>query len=422
MTKPWTREEFASLLTCLRRHTDIQESIRDHNSVWKTNRTRVSIEHKLLREGRGGFSNHLRIPAQRKEDLPISDQIKGLIEILRKKPSASVLELCNELNIAPKHLEQLVRTARSLEYRIEMPTNDRIALNVKAPPIDRLQVHRLPIEPIKGHIKFAVASDIHFASKLHRNECLKDFIDYAYEELGIRTVMDPGDIFAGMNMYHGQLNEVVGWGISNQLEEGIRGLPRKNGLTYHMIGGNHDESFMKASGSDIIKQFSKARSDIKAYGFYSALLDLYAPGAKKSIKLEMHHPDKAGAYALTYHLQRELDAMPPGLKPQIILMGHTHQCVLLPNYRNVAAFYCGTFEDQTLYLKRKHVAPHIGGWIVDIGVTNEGSIKSLSTTWINYFHSRRGPIIAEDLEHVGNTLRFDRSIGVPVGDAARPSK
>ena len=116
----------------------------------------------------------------------------------------------------------------------------------------------------------------------------------------------------------------------------------------------------------------------------------------------------------SYHIQKEIEQMPAGMKPQILFMGHTHQSVLMPDYRSVAAFYCGTFEDQTLYLKRKHIAPHIGGWIVEAGITANGSLKTLSTTWVRYFHSRRGPLRMPDLEKLGDEVRMERVLGLPV--------
>ena len=413
MDRPWTRQEFASLLDCLRRHERLQDAVVQHNKQWRTGRSPDSIDTKVRREGMGGYGNFLKFPAQRKTDMPLPDMVKRLIDQLRKKPSCDAAELCNDLDVSPRRLEQLVRAAKDSGHSVEMPTQDRIALNVKAPPIDRLAVHRLPIAPVKDRIRWAVASDIHFASKLHRSECLRDFVDFAYEQ-GIKEVLVPGDVFAGMNMYHGQLNEVTGWGVQNQLPEAVKGLPQRQGLTYHMIGGNHDESFMKASGSNIIQALAKARPDVKDYGFYSALLDLAAPEAKKAIKVELHHPDKAGAYAITYHIQKEIEQMPAGMKPQILFMGHTHQSVLMPDYRSVAAFYCGTFEDQTLYLKRKHIAPHIGGWLVDAGITADGSLKTLSTTWVRYFHSRRGPLRMQDQFEPSNEVRMERVVGLPV--------
>lgn len=409
MDKPWKLDEFRSLLDTLRRHARLNDALLEHNRKWKKGRTRSSAEAKLKREGLGGFGNFLRAAAARQDDAPLETQVKRLVDLLRRKTSAGVADLCNDLDVSPKRLDRIVATARAMSIRVEMPTDDRIALNVKAPPIDRLAVHRLPVEPVKGHVRYAVASDIHFASKLHRAECLKDFVDMAVEDYGVKLIMVPGDIFAGINMYHGQLNEITGWGVEHQLEVGVAGLPKRPGLRYKVIGGNHDESFMKASGADIITAFAKAREDVESYGFYSAMVDLEVPSAKRPIKIELHHPDKAGAYALSYHMQKEIEQIPPGMKPQIIHMGHTHQTNNLPDYRGIAGYYCGAFEDQTLFLKRKHASPNIGGWIIDVGVCADGSIKTLTSTWVRYFHSRRGGLVGPDGQ--GGTVRLEKRLG-----------
>ena len=81
----------------------------------------------------------------------------------------------------------------------------------------------------------------------------------------------------------------------------------------------------------------------------------------------------------------------------------------LPDYRGIAGFYCGTFEDQTLFLKRKHASPNIGGWIVRVGVCADGALKTLTTTWVRYFHSARGSIVGAG-EH-GEQVRLDKRMG-----------
>ena len=409
MDKPWKTEEFRSLLDTLRRHARLGDALFEHNKKWRTGRTRKSAETKLYREGMGSFGNFLRAASSRESDQPTEVLVKRMVDILRRRPSCAVGELCNDLDVSPKRLHRLVSAAHAMSIRVEMPTDDRIALNVKAPPIDRLAVHRLPVEPVKGHVTFAVASDIHFASKLHRGECLKDFVDTAMNDYGVKLILTPGDIFAGINMYHGQLNEITGWGVEHQLEAGVNGLPKRSGLRYKVIGGNHDESFMKASGSDIISAFANAREDVESYGFYSAMVDLEVPGARRPIKVELHHPDKAGAYALSYHMQKEIEQIPPGMKPQMIFMGHTHQTNHLPDYRGIAGYYCGAFEDQTLFLKRKHASPNVGGWIIDAGVCADGSIKTQTSTWIRYFHSRRGGLVGPDGR--GGTARLEKRLG-----------
>ena len=409
MDKPWKKEEFSSLLDTLRRHSRLGDALLEHNKIWKTGRTRGSAETKIKRDGLGGFGNFLRSASARQDDAPMDLQVKRLVDLLRRKPSADVGETCNDLDISPKRLNKIVAAARAMSVSIEMPTNDRITLNVKAPPIDRLKVHRLPIEPVKGEITFAVASDLHLAAKLHRGECLKEFVDTAMNDFGVKLILNPGDIFAGMNMYHGQLNEVTGWGVTHQLEAGVKGLPRRRDLRYKMIGGNHDESFMKSAGTNIIDALAQKRDDVQSYGFYSAMLDLVVPGAKKPITIELHHPSKAGAYALSYHMQKEIEQIPPGMKPQLLFMGHTHQVSHLPDYRGIAGFLCGTFEDQTLFLKRMHASPNIGGWIVKAGLCADGSMKTLTTTWVRYFHSARGSVIGMNGE-TGEQVRLEKRL------------
>ncbi len=409
MDKPWKQDEFRSLMDTLRRHARLNDALFEHNKKWRKGRTRAAVETKLKREGLGGFGNFLRASAARHDDAPLDVQVKRLVDLLRRKPSASVSEVCNDLDCSPKRLDRIVTAARGMSISVEMPTDDRIALNVKAPPIDRLAVHRLPIEPVKGEIVFAVASDIHFASKLHRGECLNDFVDTAMQDYGAKLILCPGDIVAGINMYHGQLNEITGWGAEHQVAAAVKGFPKRAGLSYKIIGGNHDESLMKAAGCHVPKAIARERPDIEQYDFYSAMIDLVVPGAKKPIKVELHHPDKAGAYALSYHMQKEIEQIPPGMKPQLIFMGHTHQTNFLPDYRGIAGFYCGTFEDQTLFLKRKHASPNIGGWIVRVGVCADGSVKTLTTTWVRYFHSARGSLVGAG-EH-GEQVRLEKRLG-----------
>ena len=407
--RQWKPEELRSLVDTLRRHVRLADALFEHNQKWKTGRTKNSVDSKLKNDGLGSYGSYLRSAATRGDDLPDDIQIKRLVEVLRHKPSASVGDVCNDLNIPPKALDKIVASARARNISIEMPTDDRLTLNVKAPPIDRLAVHRLPVEPVKGEVVFAVASDLHFASKLHRGECLADFVDTAMHDFGVHQILCPGDILAGINMYPGQLNEVTGWGVEHQVGAVVKGLPKRDGLLYDVIGGNHDESLMKAAGANVMKSIAAERPDVRQYGFYNAMLDLVVPDVKRPIKVELHHPDKAGAYALSYHMQKEIEQIPPGLKPQILLMGHTHQTGLLPDYRGVVGVNCGAFEDQTLFLKRKHVSPNVGGWIIRVGLCADGSVKALTTTWIRYFHSARGSLVGDDGH--GHQLRLDKSLG-----------
>jgi hypothetical protein len=407
MTQPWTDKEIASIVSTLKKHPTIHRAAIEHNRIWKTQRSTDSICSAL--ERRGKMASDYLCPSRRISDAPLSENIRRLVDFLKRRPSTSVGEACDALDVSPKRLKELAESARGQGFTIECPTDDRIGISLHAPSVDRLSVRRLNIEPISGHIRFGVIADTHFASKMHRGECLADFAEIATGEYGVRRIEVAGDIFAGINMYAGQLNEIDCWGLDAQVAIGIKGLPKHDGLTWDIIGGNHDESLLKAAGADPLKVLASSRSDIAYHGFYSALIDLVVPGAKETVKIELFHPAQAGAYAITYHTQKAIEQIPGGMKPQLLFIGHEHQANLMPDYRGVSAFLCGCFEDQTLYLKRKHANPALGGWIVDVGISASGAMRTLTTTWIKYFHSARGAIRGKD------GIRMDRSIGAPIG-------
>lgn len=407
MIIPWSKAELKSLITTLRKHHDVHAAIREHNKKHGKQRSSDAIKDALERYGAESYTAYLKPAPMVSLDLPEDKRILGLIDYCKAHPRVTTTQLCDALDLAPKRLLDLVRRAREKDYQLDVTLDSHVVLKLEAPPIDRLAVHKLLVDPVQDHITVGIASDIHFGSRLHRRECLVDFIDTCYNDYGVRHILHPGDMVAGMRMYPGQFNEVISLSMEVQLEEVVKGLPRRPGLEYSGIGGNHDESFLKNAGADVMQALAKARPDFKNYGFYSGLFDIGPEGSEK-VKVELHHPDKAGAYAISYHIQKEIEQIPPGMKPQVIFMGHTHQSLFLPDYRGVAGFYCGTFEEQTLFLKRKHIAPHLGGWVVKFGVTKNGSIKSMEVVYIRYFHSRRGPIIASG-------ERYEKSLGIPIG-------
>jgi len=373
----WSPEELNDLIKTLGKHNNINQAIAEHTRLWKTGRTRTGCVDKFEREGLGGMSTFLKFErTQIDSDLDIVKDLVGCI----KKGVCNSTDLCNHLNLSPKKLSEIIEYAQHKGFRLEPISQERVILNMDLPK--HTQIRHLEIDSINRTFKIAVASDIHKASLHARDVEFEDFVKYAHGQ-GCRDVLLAGDIVAGMKMYRGQQNEVETLSGAKQAQIAVERMPDVNGITYHFIGGNHDESFVKESGLDPLYMLAKERDDMIHHGYYVAMLDI------NGVKVELHHPDKAGAYAITYHMQKAIESTPGGMKPQIALYGHTHQAVFLPFYRNIACFYCGCFEDQTLYLKRKHIQPVIGGWILEVGVTKDNSIRSIKPNFIHYFHGTR---------------------------------
>lgn len=83
------------------------------------------------------------------------------------------------------------------------------------------------------------------------------------------------------------------------------------------------------------------------------------------------------SYAISYKTQKRIDAMSGGEKPNLLAVGHYHKSEILPMYRNVHAIQAGTVCAQTPWMRGKGLAAHVGGWIIEIHVQDDGSIKEL---------------------------------------------
>ncbi len=100
--------------------------------------------------------------------------------------------------------------------------------------------------------------------------------------------------------------------------------------------------------------------------------------------LEINHPLDGAAYALSYGLQKMIDAMSGGEKPNIYLGGHHHKTMYL-FYRNIHAFECGTVQAQTPWMRGKRIPAHMGGWIVEVHVDDEGTVTRCKGEFVPFY-------------------------------------
>lgn len=90
------------------------------------------------------------------------------------------------------------------------------------------------------------------------------------------------------------------------------------------------------------------------------------------------------SYALSYKLQRALDAMSGGSKPNILLVGHYHKAFYML-YRNVHALTAGCFQAQTPWMEGKQIAAMMGGWIITAHVNDAGQITRFAPEFVPFY-------------------------------------
>jgi hypothetical protein len=229
-------------------------------------------------------------------------------------------------------------------------------------------------------IRFGLCGDTQ-----HNNKCVQITHQHTlydiFEREGIKDVYHSGDVDDGEKMHKGHEYELYNHGIDSHVKEIKRVYPKRNGITTHIITGNHDLSYFKALGCDIGKMIAAERDDIKYLGQNSAVIYL-----TPNCTLELRHPGDGTSYAISYKSEKLLDSLMGGEKPNIMAIGHYHKSEYI-FYRNVHCIQTGCLEAQTPFMKSKSIAAMMGGWIIEVHVNDEGNITRIKQEFIPFYRA-----------------------------------
>lgn len=229
-------------------------------------------------------------------------------------------------------------------------------------------------------IRFAVMGDTQLGSKYTQLTYLHDFYDLCVRE-GITDVYHTGDVTDGLKMRVGHEYELYEISADEMRDDVVKNYPKRDGITTHFITGNHDASIYKQVGFDIGQAIANARYDMKYLGRDCATINL-----TPNCTLELRHPWDGTAYALSYKMQKMIEAMEGDTKPNILAVGHYHKAEYL-FYRNVHAIQTGCFQGQTPFTRGKGISVHLGGWIVTIRVDQNGTIQGFAPEFVPFYKS-----------------------------------
>ena len=248
----------------------------------------------------------------------------------------------------------------------------------KLPPTVGGKTFKADVKKLSGNrYRFAVISCTQLGSKYQQLTHLNTFYSIC-QARGINTVLHCGDIVDGGRVYHGQEYELFIHGADEQAQYVVDHYPKVKGICTKMLLGNHDESFYKIAGVNVVKDICSKREDLQYLGDYLAYIDI------GGIKIGLMHGAGGVAYARSYKLQKIVEQLSPETKPHMLFIGHWHVQCHVPAYRNVEVFSMGCFQAQTPFLTRLGLFPNIGGMIVEI-VAENGDLKSVKTEWIPFY-------------------------------------
>lgn len=231
-------------------------------------------------------------------------------------------------------------------------------------------------------LRFGLMGDTQINSKYTQLTHLHKYYDILQQE-GIDTVYHTGDMDEGEEMRMGHKYECYNQGVDDHIDEIERVYPKRKGIITHFITGNHDASIFRRVGFDIGPVIASRREDMQYLGRDQAIIQL-----TPNCDLELRHPWDGTAYSLSYKMQKQIESMQGGEKPNIYAVGHYHKAEYI-FYRNVHAFQTGCFQGDTPFTRGKGISVHMGGWIIEIHVDESGTITRIKQEFIPFYKSIR---------------------------------
>jgi predicted phosphodiesterase len=381
----WSKAEYAKLLKAVRGSTSIEEAVAAAAiALPERNPTKSAVERALQRGGSPPLGAIAKANLGKSSQKSTADEVAMFASVAKK--GGTLEELCDRLDQSPKKVKAMIEAAKSAGYSIAMVGG---------------QVGYVPPKPLTGEAKlvarpceegiFAVVSDTHIGSKYCLEDQLRDFINRAYKEDGVRTIFHPGDILDGC--YRHSRWEESHHGYHAQSTRATKVFPQLPGLRYVGIIGNHDETFESDAGLSVVSSLPQVfrdagRSDFELLGARGAYVR-FAPKGGRGILVELWHPIGGGAYAVSYKLQRHVEEYGVGQKPDFMFAGHWHQqCYIVR--RGVHCFSSGTFHGGgSSFGKALGGAQAIGGWVVRYNQTKDGTVRDVLPNWRGYYETEQ---------------------------------
>jgi UDP-2,3-diacylglucosamine pyrophosphatase LpxH len=287
-----------------------------------------------------------------------------------KKLALKIMALENKLGNDKKILSLVTKsglTAKELEILLKTPEPGRPS---------RIYNHSTS----RREIAFGIVADSHIGQEKF-DEALFESAGKVFRKNKIKRVYHAGDILEGMSGREGQVYELSHIGFQNQIEEAERLMKKYwHGFEVFGINGNHDLWYKKKNngGMDVGKELQLRVPNYTHLGDEEADIQL-AP----KVLMKLFHPSDGTAYAVSYKMQKAMEAFEGGHKPQILVEGHYHKALYMFN-RNIHGIEGGTLCGQTSWMRGKKIPAHKGFWIVRLQLGKEGISKFNPTFYPAY--------------------------------------
>lgn len=308
--------------------------------------------------------------------IDLEQQILNIV----KDGAVTIGEISRRVDRSRETIYKTIDALREKSYEVNL---DQVSRQVSIPQEPSREFKPTEFKYFKKFYRIGLVSDTQICSKYQQMTLLHD----AYADFNKRMVdfvLNAGDLVDGKNMYRGQENEVFKHGADAQADYAIRNYPKlERGRKTYIIGGQHDRSFYRDGGYNIVRAICKERSDLVDRGFYKAEFVV------KGLKIGLQHPGGGVAYARSYRMQKIIENMvgfinsiPAAEVPILQIFGHWHIPCHLPSYMGIDAVSLPCFQSQTPYLEQKGLMPVVGYAVAEIYLDKDDSLSSTKIEFI----------------------------------------
>lgn len=226
-------------------------------------------------------------------------------------------------------------------------------------------------------VKIGVMTDTHIGHlKFFPERVYAAFEEFKKEKVDF--ICHAGDVVESMSHRPGHIYELTHLGFDAQKKYAVEIFGQWTDTPIYVISGNHDRWYIKSNGANIVGDIDKELNNFHFIGHDEGDIIL-----NDNIIVRLWHGEDGSSYAMSYRVQKILESLQGGDKPNVMFCGHTHKYVKLFE-RNVHAISAGCIEDQTSWMRGKRLAANPGFGIYTITFDKIG-VKKFSETFYPFY-------------------------------------
>jgi hypothetical protein len=235
------------------------------------------------------------------------------------------------------------------------------------------------------HVRFLAFGDCHMGHKEYRPDVMEKMAKDA-KRSHCDFAVNCGDTIEGMSGREGHIYELEKIGATEQINYFIEQFNKfEKGFKVYSIEASQSHGGWYGSrgnmGLDIGKTLEEKSENYKFIGYDEQDLIL-----ENGLKIRLKHPGGGTAYAISYHMQKYIESLSGGQKPNLLFQGHYHKSEYV-FYRNIHGYDVGCLMNQSIFMKKKNTPAHIGYWIVDVKLNRSKSkiVERVTNTFVPFF-------------------------------------